>query len=339
MVNVKRYLSSNFTKSFLTIFLPIYFIVSLVFLIQISSLTAKINLTFYELLKLYALSLPEIVFYTLPISFIAALSNVLGRLSQDNELIALHALGIRAKSILKFFFLLAFLFSLLLLAISFITMPMGIQAYNAFKTEKRAKASFNLIPGKIGQKFGDFYIYVKEKNNHSFHNLVIYNQTSEGDEQFFSSQKGELLHEEGTMLLKLSDGYGYTYTQEKLQEAQYKELKVYDKNRDDGFELYTITSYWAQALIDPKRMHKALFNLFISLIPLLSVNLIAAFTIINPRYQKNHTMLTTFVVILMLYLIASVLQKNGTLSLLLVASTVLWATGCWLFKKRVSRYF
>jgi len=297
MVNIRRYLSSNFAKSFLTIFLPIYFIVSLVFLIQISSLTA------------------------------------------NNELIALHALGIQARSILKIFFLLAFLFSVLLLAISFITMPLGVQAYNAFKSEKRAEASFTLIPGKIGQKFGDFYIYVKDKNDNSFHNLVIYNQTSEGEEQFFSSQKGELLHEEGTMLLKLSDGYGYTYTQEKLQEAQYKELKVYDQNRDEGFEFYTIQSYWAQALTDQKRMHKALFNLFISLIPLLSVYLIAAFTIINPRYQKNHTMLTTFVVILVLYLIASVLQKNGTLPLLLGASTLLWLTGSWLFKKRVSRYF
>ena len=339
MVNIKGYLSSNFTKSFLTIFLPIYFIVSLVFLIQISSLTAKINLTFYDLFKLYILSLPEIVFYTLPLSFITALSSVLGRLSQDNELIALHALGINAKSILKGFFLLAFLFSMLLLSISFITMPLGVQAYNAFKAEKRAEASFNIIPGKIGQKFGDFYIYVKDKDEKSFHNLVIYNQTKSGDEQFFSSQKGQLLNEDGTMLLKLTDGYGYTYTQEKLQEAQYKELKVYDQNQEEGFEFKTVQSYWALAKTDKKRMRKALFNLFISLIPLLSVYLIAAFTIINPRYQKNHTIVTTFLVVFILYLIASILQKKGDISLLLIITIVLWLVGSWLFKKRVSRYF
>ncbi|MDM5271161.1 LptF/LptG family permease [Sulfurovum sp. zt1-1] len=339
MVNIRGYLSSNFTKSFLTIFLPVYFIVSMVFLIQISSLTAKINLTFYDLLKLYMLSLPEIVFYTLPLSFITALSSVLGRLSQDNELIALHSLGIKAKSILKGFFILALLFSLLLLSISFITMPLGVQAYNAFKTEKRAEASFNIIPGKIGQKFGDFYIYVKDKDDKSFQNLVIYNQTKSGEEQFFSSQKGELLQEDGTMLLKLTDGYGYTYTKNKLQEAQYKELKVYDQNREEGFEFKTVLSYWAQGKTDKKRMHKALFNLFISLIPLLSVYLIAAFTIINPRYQKNHTILTTFVVVFILYLIASVFQKNGNLALVLVTSVFLWLVGRWLFNKRVSRYF
>ncbi|MFT7878816.1 MAG: LptF/LptG family permease [Sulfurimonas sp.] len=339
MVNIKGYLSSNFTKSFLTIFLPIYLIVSLVFLIQISSLTAKINLTFYELLKLYVLSLPEIVFYTLPISFITALANLLGRLSQDNELIALHALGINAKSVVKSFFILAFLFSLLLLSIAFITMPLGVQAYNAFKAEKRAEASFNIIPGKIGQKFGDFYIYVKDKNESAFQNLVIYNQTSEGEEQFFSSQKGELLHENGRMLLKLTDGYGYTYTKEKLQEAQYRELSVYDRKREEGFEFRSVLSYWAEAQTNKKRMHKALFNLFISLIPLLSVYLIAAFTIINPRYQKNHTILTTFIVIFILYLIASAFQKNGNLPLLFLISMVLWLMGKWLFHKRVSRYF
>lgn len=339
MVNIKGYLSSNFTKSFLTIFLPIYLIVSLVFLIKISSLTVKINLTFYELLKLYMLSLPEIVFYTLPISFITALSNVLGRLSQDNELMALHALGINAKSVVKNFFSLALLFSMLLLSIAFISMPLGVQAYNAFKAEKRAEASFNIIPGKIGQKFGDFYIYVKDKNDSSFQNLVIYNQTGGGEEQFFSSQKGALLHEEGRMMLKLSDGYGYTYTEEKLQEAQYKELKVYDQNREEVYEFRTVLSYWMQAATDKKRMHKALFNLFISLIPLLSVYLIASFTIINPRYQKNHTILTTFVVIFILYLIASAFQKNGNLILLLIISAILWLLGKWLFQKRVSRYF
>jgi lipopolysaccharide export system permease protein len=285
------------------------------------------------------LSLPEIVFYTLPISFITALSNVLGRLSQDNELIALHALGINAKSVVKNFFSLAVLFSMLLLSIAFISMPLGVQAYNAFKAEKRAEASFNIIPGKIGQKFGDFYIYVKDKNESSFQNLVIYNQTGGGEEQFFSSQKGELLHEEGRMMLKLTDGYGYTYTKEKLQEAQYKELKVYDQNREKGYELRTVLSYWMQAETNKKRMHKALFNLFISLIPLLSVYLIAAFTIINPRYQKNHTILTTFVVIFILYLIASAFQKNGNLILLLIIGAILWLLGRWLFEKRVSRYF
>ena len=113
MANIKRFISSNFSKSFLTIFLPFFLIVSLIFLVKISSLTAQIKLSFSELLTLYAYSVPDIIFYTLPISFIAALANVLLRLSQDNELIALYALGLMSNHVLRYLLVLSILFSLL----------------------------------------------------------------------------------------------------------------------------------------------------------------------------------------------------------------------------------
>jgi lipopolysaccharide export system permease protein len=46
MVNAKGYITSNFTKSFLTLFLPFFLIISLVYLVKISALTAQIKLTF-----------------------------------------------------------------------------------------------------------------------------------------------------------------------------------------------------------------------------------------------------------------------------------------------------
>ena len=119
MVNVRGYISSNFTKGFLTIFLPFFLIISLVYLVKISSLTAKIQITFGELITLYAYSVPDIIFYTLPLSFVAALANVLMKLSQDNELIALYALGLKANKVLRSLLLLGVLFSLLLASISF----------------------------------------------------------------------------------------------------------------------------------------------------------------------------------------------------------------------------
>ena len=97
MVSTRGYISLNFTKAFLTIFLPFFLIISLVYLVNISSLTAKIQLSFGELLTLYSYSIPNIIFYTLPLSFIAALANTLSKLSTDNELIALYALGLKAN--------------------------------------------------------------------------------------------------------------------------------------------------------------------------------------------------------------------------------------------------
>ena len=339
MVNVKGYISSNFTKSFLTIFLPFFLIISLVYLVKIAALTAQIQITFVELLTLYSYSVPDIIFYTLPLSFIAALANVLVRLSQDNELIALYALGLRSKHILRSFLLLGFLFSFLLFTISFLAMPLSKQLYKSFKEEKKSEAKLNIVPGKLGQKFGNYYIYVKEKKEGVLEDIVIYNRTDKANEQFFSSQTGHMKRKNNISSLLLNDGYGYTYSKDKLQQAQYKTLEVYDNVHKQNFKFVALLSHWKKALTEEKMMHRALFFIFVSLIPLLSVSLVAAFTMINPRYQSNNAFIVIFTTTLLLYMIASSLEKWGNLWILLLSILAVVSLGKWLFNKRVSRYF
>ncbi len=339
MVNVKGYISSNFTKSFLTIFLPFFIIISLVFLVRIASLTSKIQIDFLELLLLYSYSIPEIIFYTLPLSFIAALANVLVNLSQGNELIALYALGLKSKKILKGLLWISILFSLLLMTLSLLAMPLSKQFYRAFKEEKRNDAKLNIVPGELGQKFGSYYIYVKDKTEDRFENIVIYNRTDKADEQFFSSKTGKLNRNENVSSLLLNEGYGYTYSEIKLQQAEYKTLEIFDNAKKKGFQFKSILSYWKTAQQDIKMMHKLLFFIFVSLIPLLSVYLVASFTMINPRYQANHSFLVIFISTLFFYAIASSLQKWGTIPILVGSVITLMILGQWLFKKRVSKYF
>lgn len=339
MVNVKGYISSNFTKSFLTIFLPFFIIISLVFLVRIAALTSKIQIDFSELLLLYSYSIPEIVFYTLPLSFIAALANILISLSQGNELIALYALGLKSKKILRGLLWISLLFSLLLLAISLLAMPLSKQFYKAFKEEKRNDARLNIVPGELGQKFGNYYIYIKDKTEDTFQNIVIYNRTDKASEQFFSSQSGKMNRNENVTSLLLNEGYGYTYSKVKLQQAEYKTLEIFDNSKKKGFEFKSIFSYWNEAKHSSKIMHKLLFFIFVSLIPLLSVYLVASFTMINPRYQTNHSFLVIFLSTLFFYAIASSLEKWGTFSILIVSVITIMVLGQWLFKKRVSKFF
>lgn len=339
MVSVSRYISENFTKTFLTIFLPFFLIISLIYLVKISALTAQIKLSFWELLTLYSYSIPDIVFYTLPLSFVAALANTLVKLSQDNELIALYALGLKAGNVLKSLWILALLFSILLLTISFLAMPMSKQFYKAFKESKKNEAKLNISAGKLGQKFGNYYIYVKKEENGKFKDIVIYNRTEKNEEQFFSSKRGQINHKDHTTSLLLEHGYGYTYQKENLQQAQYRTLEVFDTAKKSSFRFQDIISYWMQMKNDTKIMHRALFFLFVSLIPLLSVYLVAAFTMINPRYQTNHAFLVIFATALLLYMTASMLEKYGTVVWLSVAALLILALGRWLFNLRVARYF
>ncbi len=339
MVNAKGYISSNFTKSFLTIFLPFFLIISLVYLVKISSLTSKIQISFTELITLYSYAVPDIIFYTLPLSFIAALANVLVKLSTDNELIALYALGLKANKVLKGLLYLSILFSLLLMAISFLGMPLSKQFYKSFTTAKKSEAKLNILPGKLGQKFGDYYIYVKEKKKDKFSNIVIYNRTDKNVEQFFSSLEGKLNKKNGVTSLLLNDGYGYTYSDIKLQQAKYQSLEVYDHNQKKNFQFEDIIAYWSKAKTDKKIMHRVLFFAFVSLIPILALYPVASFTMINPRYQPNRSFIVIFAVTLLLYLTASSLEKWGTLPILILTLLSILMFGKWLFKKRVEKYF
>jgi len=340
MVNVKSYVSSNFTKAFLIIFLPFFLIISLVYLVKISALTTQIQITMGELLQLYSYSVPDIVFYTLPLSFIAALANVLLKLSQDNELIALYALGLKADKVLRSLLLLGILFSLLLGAISFLAMPLSKQLYKEFTHTKKSEAKINIVAGKLGQKFGDYYIYVKEKKgDDTFDNIVIYNRTLKDEEQFFASHDGEIHKNAGVTSLQLNNGYGYTYSKEKLQQAKYASLEVYDKVETKTFKFEDIVEHWAKAATNEKRMHRALFFIFVSLIPILCVYLVAAFSMINPRYQENRSFIVIFVTALGLYMTASSLEKWGTFIFLILTIIFTFALGRWLFQHRVARYF
>ena len=218
-------------------------------------------------------------------------------------------------------------------------MPLSKQFYKSFKESKKTEAKLNIVPGKLGQKFGNYYIYVKKIKEDIFHDIVIYNRTNKSEEQFFSSQKGKLNQKNGTTSLLLNDGYGYTYTETNLQQAKYKTLEVYESTKKKSFHFENIVTYWSKAKTDTGMMHRVLFFIFVSLIPLLSVYLVASFTMINPRYQTNHSFIVIFATTLLLYMIASSLEKWGNYLTLGLSILAVIAVSRKLFKKRVARYF
>jgi len=339
MVKISNYISANFTKSFLTIFLPFFLIISLVYLVKIAALTSQIQITFLELFKLYSYFVTDIIFYTLPLSFIVTLASVLVKLSQENELIALYALGLNAKKILRHLLVLGLLFSLLLGTISFLAMPLSKQLYKSFKEEKKAEAKLNIIAGKLGQKFGNYYIYVENKNEGVFNDMVIYQRFDMNEEQFFVAKTGKLNNKKTITSLLLNSGYGYTYSNNTLKQVKYKSLKVYEKPKKESFQFQDIIAYWGKATTDLGIMHKILFFAFLSLLPLLSLYIVASYTMINPRYQPNRSFLVIFTTTFILYITASALKKWGTPSLLLLCIFIAITIGKWLFHKRVAKYF
>ena len=338
-MSISKYLSYNFTSSFLTIFLPLFFIGALVFIIKISALTASIQISFGEMLQLFSYNLPAILFYTLPVSFLVAVVMTLLRLSNDNELMALFALGKNSKSIMNRFLFIAFLFSTVLLILSLGLMPKTKQQFKAFKYKKSSEAEVNINPSKLGQKFGNLFVYVKSKDKNSLHDVVIYNKDNTHSDQLFMAKGANIKNKDAVITLTLNDGSGYTFTKDSLKEIHYEKMQVFQNLNTEEFTYHSILAYWIKLSLDPDDKRRILFFIYTSFIPIMALYIIASFSIINPRHQKNYAYHILGITTIGLYSIATLLEKQGNYITLIVAITISFSLGLFLFHRYVQKYF
>ncbi len=226
-ISLYRYISVNFTKSFLTIFLPLFFIGSLVSIVQLSNITKYIEVSFFEMAQLFGYNLPAMLFYTLPVSFMVAVVTMLLRLSNENELTALFALGIKSNRVVRSILLSASLFSILLLILSIIKMPQAKQDYRLFKAKKLTQAKINISPSKLGQKFGDFFVYVKSKEGLDMRDVVIYTKDKRDRNRLFIAKEANIENRDSTVKLSLNMGSGYSFLDRSLQVIDYETMQIF----------------------------------------------------------------------------------------------------------------
>lgn len=341
-IGLNSYMSQNFTKAFLTIFLPLFFIGSLVFIIKLSTLTSRFQVSFVEMAQMFSYNIPVILFYTLPISFLVATAIALLRLSNENELMALVALGVRSKQLTRNLWIIAMLFSLLLLALSLIQIPQAEQQYYLFKARKATEAQLNVNPSELGQKFGDFFIYIRDKDKESMHDVVIYKKSAEDEalsDQLFIAKEARIVNEDALIQLTLTQGNGYTFEETSLKEIEYETMQLFKNLYSDGYSYKNILDHWIKYSFHPKKKREILFYIFISAIPLMGLYLIASFSIINPRYQKNYAYIALGVTIVGLYAIATSLKNQGNFIALGGAMVAVTLLGHLLFHAKVARYF
>ncbi len=338
-ISLSKYISENFTKAFLTIFLPLFFIGSLVSIVQLSSITKFIQVDFFEMSKLFGYNLPAMLFYTLPISFLIAITTTLLRLSTENELMALFALGVKSKDIIRRLLISAILFSTLLLLLSIIKMPQAQQQYKAFKTYKITQAKLNISPSQLGQKFGDFFVYLKSKHGNNMKDIVIYTKEKNSSNRLFIAKEAKIENIDSTVSLTLNSGSGYTFSEKSLKMIEYEQMKIFQNIKAKAYTYKNIKEYWAKYARNKKKKGKILFFIFISLIPIIALYIVASFSIINPRYQKSYAYLVLGLTILLLYVVATLLQNQGSFMLLGISVVTTTVIGIILFHYRVARYF
>ncbi len=301
MDRLQKYIINNLSVLFLSIFLPLFAIASVIFLIKLATYTAVIQISIWEMTKLYFFILPEILFYTLPITFFIAAVLSLFRLSTDNEMVVLFALGIHPKFIIRTLLKPAMLLSALLAFDFFILFPHTTVLSSNFVSYKKSEAKFNLSASEFGHSFGEWLLYVGSNNSDGTYGDVFLFNKDEKEEILIGAKKAEIINDSGILRLKLSDGEGYSYSKEKFSQINFETMYINDTMSTDLTTYRTPLQYWKSEHRRENKKHMFITDTLLSLFPVLSLFLVAAIGIVHVRHQKGRVYLYLFLGIVIFY--------------------------------------
>jgi len=294
---------------FLSIFLPLFSIASVIFLIKLATYTAVIHLTIWEMTKLYLFILPEVLFYTLPISFFVAATLTLFKLSTDNEMVVLFSLGIKPKFIVKTLAKPAFLLSLLLTFDFFILFPHATVLSSNFVSYKKSEAKFNLSASEYGHSFGSWLLYIGKNNpDGSYGDIFLFNKNKK-EEVLISAKNAEIINDSGILRLKLSQGEGYSYSSEEFSQINFETMYINDTMTTHLTTYRSPLEYWLSNDRQMSKRQMFITDTLLSLFPLISLFLVAAIGIVHIRHQKGRVYLYLFLSVAVFYGATLGLQK------------------------------
>ncbi|MDT8337927.1 MAG: LptF/LptG family permease [Sulfurimonas sp.] len=336
---LQNYIKQSLSILFLSIFLPLFSIASVVFLIKMATYTAVIQLSLFEMTKLFFFMLPELLFYTLPISFFIAATLALFKLSNDNEIVVLFALGIRPKVILKTLLLPALFLSIIMLFNFFVLFPHAKVLSNNFISYKKSEAKFNLSASEFGHKFGEWLLYIgKDNQNETYSDVILFNKKQD-EEVLIGAKKAEIINDSGILRLKLTDGEGYSYSEEKFTQIDFETMFINDTIKTDLDAYQTPMEYWLPESPSIKTQKRLVTNTLFSIFPILSLFLIASIGIVHVRHQKGKVYLYLFLSIIVYDALAVALQLAISLYALPVMIIGWLAVTYFIYKKNIVSKF
>lgn len=301
MNRLKDYITANLSNLFVSIFVPLFAIASVILFIKLATYTAVIQLSVWEMTKLYIFRLPEILFYTLPVTFFVASTLALFRLSNDNEIVVIFALGIKPSYIIKTLLKPALLLSMVLLLDFFILFPHATVLSANFVSYKKSEAKFNLAASEFGNSFGDWLLYLgKKENDGSFSKIFLFNK-KEKEEILIAAKSAKLLNDSGILRLKLFNGECYSYSKEKFTQINFNTMLINDTMKTDMRTYKKPLEFWLSDDRAKDKKQMLITDLLMSLFPIISLFFVVAIGVVHARHGKSQIYLYLFIGIVSYY--------------------------------------
>ncbi len=186
------------------------FVMMLGNLVKIADLVINKGINIFSVSKLFLLMIPYLLTYTLPIAALAAALLSLGRLSSDNEIVAIKASGINLFSLISPLLIVGIILSLVLVLFNDRVIPYAHYASRKTLIEVGIKnPAAALEPGVFINSFDKYILFIYRIDQNKLTNVRIYEPQGEGKPtRTIVAKHGEFIAvpEKKIVKLKLSNG-------------------------------------------------------------------------------------------------------------------------------------
>ncbi len=210
---------------------------------RLTELVVSKGVPILEIVQLFSYLLPTFLTVTVPLSFLLGILLAFGRLSADNEFIALKATGVSLYSLLKPVLVIALLFSILT---AWLTISVKPTAKTAFRSKlfeiASSQASVGIRPGIFNDDFNDLVLYTREMDDRQgvMRGVFISDEREGETPATIVARQGRFITnpEDYSLTLRLSDGTIHRRpANEKKSTYQTVSFSNYDINLDIGKQL------------------------------------------------------------------------------------------------------
>ncbi|WP_066221470.1 LptF/LptG family permease [Aliarcobacter cryaerophilus] len=338
-MRLSNYLHSQLAISFFPIFLGLFFITSVVFLVKIVSLTSVIKMNFIELFSLYLYTVPQILLFTLPISYFLSLVISISKLSSEYEMTVITSFGVGPLNIVKKLLPITLLISIALLVITLGLIPKAKYLMNSFIDYKKNEANFNIKESEFGQKFGDWLIFIEKKEDNIYKNVKLFKKEN-NKEELIVSETAILENKKGNLTFKLFNGKIFIIDDSELNEIGFETMYINEiVNNQQILVFSTSLNYWILSLKYNLDNDSFVFFILTSIFPLISLFLVITFGYFNPRYEKNRAVAYSIGAVILYYVLIKYIGDRLLLHSLYIIPTIWIIASYILYSKTIKKEY
>ncbi len=207
---LRDYVLKEFIGPLIAALLVLTFVMILGNLVKIADLVINKGVDIYSVTKLFIYMIPSLLTYTLPIATLVAVLIGMGRLSSDNEIIAVRASGVNVFTLASPLIILGLIISLLLVILNNRVIPYAHYASRKTLVEVGMKnPAAALEPGVFIDSFDKYILFIYAIEENKLHNIRIYEpQGEDKPTRLIVARRGEFIAipEKNIIKLKLMEG-------------------------------------------------------------------------------------------------------------------------------------